>query len=197
LTVEKKEKIIVLDHDPQWANQFEELKNVLLNCLGTEDIEIEHVGSTSIKGLCAKPIIDLDIIINEDERLQKDVIDKLSKLGYTHVGNLGISGREAFKKVNSKTPNNGSEKEWFSHNLYLCKKGSIGLINHINFRNYLREHPDLVVAYGLLKQGLAQKYPYDIDAYIDGKTNFIVDILSKTGMQESHTKLIDKENRIE
>ncbi len=194
--MKKKDKIIVLDYNPIWATQFENIKQVLIKYLDSELLEIQHVGSTSIKGLKAKPIIDLDIIINKDDALLDEVIQKLSKLGYRHVGNLGISGREAFKRVNSKTPNDGSDKEWFKHNLYLCEKGSIGLSNHLNFRNYLRENPNKVVEYGLLKQNLAEKYPYDIDAYIDGKTNFIIDILSKTGMKESETKIIDKENKL-
>jgi len=196
LSIKKRDKIIVLDYDPEWAIQFEELKEVLFKHLNSEEIEIEHIGSTSIKGLKAKPIIDLDIIINKDDALMDEVINKLSKLGYKHVGNLGISGREAFKRINSKTPIDGSNKEWFKHNLYLCEKGSIGLLNHLNFRNFLRENPNLIVEYGLLKQNLAKKYPYDIDSYIDGKTNFIIDILSKTGMKESETKIINKENKL-
>lgn len=192
----KKDKIVVLDYDPKWALQFEKLKGLLLNHLNSESIGIEHVGSTSVIGLKAKPIIDLDIIIAENDFLMEKIIHQLSKLGYRHVGNLGISGREAFKRLNSKTPNDGASKKWFKHNLYLCKKGSIGLMNHLNFRNYLRANPDKVVEYGELKQNLAEKFPYDIDAYIDGKTNFIVDMLSKTGMNESATKIIDTENKI-
>jgi len=189
-------KIKVVDYDPKWKIQFEELKTVLINYIDNEKIKIEHVGSTSIPGLKAKPIIDLDIVIKQDDLIMKNVIQKLSELGYNHVGDLGVSGREAFKKVSSKTPDTGTNKNWFEHYLYLCKEGSIGLQNHINFRNYMRNHPKKVLEYGQLKLELAKYHPYDIDAYIDGKTNFILSILNKTGMKKEDTEQIDSENRL-
>lgn len=83
----------------------------------------------------AKPNIDLDIIIDKDSGLEK-VIPKLNELGYRHLGNMSVKGRETFKRLNLTTPNLGSKKKWFKHNLYLCKKGSIGLSNNIYLRNY-------------------------------------------------------------
>jgi len=188
-------KIIIVDYDPNWKLQFAALKKVLFHHIGIENIEIEHVGSTSVFGLPAKPIIDLDIIIEQDDELMKKVIQKLKEIGYHHVGDLGVSGREAFKKQNSKTPDTGSNRIWFEHHLYLCQKGSIGLQNHLNFRNYLRKHPKKVEEYGQLKLALAKKHPYDIDLYIDGKTDFIISVLNKTGMKTEDSALIDKENR--
>ena len=135
----KNDSIIILDYNPKWAKQFEVLQKLLIDHLGDEIIGIEHVGSTSIPGMKAKPIIDLDIIIDNNDALE-NVISKLQELGYIPVGNLGITGREAFKRTDLKTPNIGSNKQWFRHNLYVCKKGSIGLSNHLNFRNYLIEH---------------------------------------------------------
>jgi GrpB-like predicted nucleotidyltransferase (UPF0157 family) len=149
-----------------------------------------------VVGLKAKPILDIDIIITKEEEVLKKVIKKLRLLGYKHVGNLGITGREAFKRINEKTPNFGTEKEWFKHHLYVCMEGSIGLMNHLNFRNYLREHPQKIAEYSRLKQDLAEKFSYDMDAYIDGKTDFIIDILHKTGMKESDTEIIDGENKL-
>jgi len=189
-------KIIVVDYNPKWKIQFEELKNELINYIDNELIQIEHVGSTSILGLKAKPIIDLDIIIDDDNLIMNEVIGKLSKIGYTHLGDLGITGREAFKKENPKTPNTGTNRNWFDHNLYLCKKGSIGLENHINFRNYMRTDPKAVEEYGSLKLELATKYPNNIDLYIDGKTDFIINILNKSGINKETRERISSENKL-
>ena len=194
--MKEKTKIIIADYNPIWSKQFEEIKTALIHFIDEGIIEIEHVGSTSIQGLKAKPIIDLDIIIKNDQKIMNRVIDQLSELGYIHIGDLGVSGREAFKKLNAKTPDLGTNKEWFEHHLYLCKKGSIGLENHLNFRNYLRTHPDKVKEYSQLKEALANKFPYDIDSYIDGKTDFIIDILNKAGMKAEDTKRIDVENKL-
>ena len=191
----KRDRIIIEDYNSNWAVEFNKLKNMISKHIKSEKIEIEHVGSTSILGLKAKPIIDIDIIIDDDSN-KGEVISELSNLGYLHVGDLGISGREAFKRQDSKTPLDESNSDWHQHNLYLCIKGSIGLNNHLNFRNYLRGNQDKIIEYGKLKNKLAEKYPFDIDAYIDGKTNFIVDILSKTGIKERDINLIADENRI-
>ena len=192
--MKNKDRIIVEEYNTNWAIEFNNLKDVITKHLQKETIEIEHVGSTSIVGLKAKPIIDMDIIIG-DESIKDEIINELSKLGYLHVGNLGITGREAFKRQDSKTPYTESNKKWHKHNLYLCTKGSIGLNNHLNFRNYLRSNKDKVVEYGKLKEDLARKHPFDIDAYIDGKTNFIIAILNETGINVSVTNLIANENR--
>lgn len=192
----KKDKILILDYNPEWKNQFEELKNILTGYLNNLIIGIEHVGSTSIPGMKAKPVIDLDIIIENDDSIFKKNISKLEKIGYIHLGNMGITGREAFKRLDSTTPNLGSEKKWFKHNLYLCKKGSVGLSNHLNLRDYLKENPKKVIEYSKLKQHLANKFPFDIDSYVDGKTNFIVEILNKTGMNNNETQLIEKQNKL-
>ncbi len=192
----KKDQIIILDYDPEWAKEFEALKEVLVKHLGSEPLRIEHVGSTSIIGMKAKPIIDLDIIIDKNSSAFEKLCTKLKKLGYIPVGDLGITGREAFKRSASTTPNTNSNKQWMKHNLYVCEEGSMGLSNHLNFRNYLRENPDKVIEYSRLKQSLAEQFPFDMDSYIDGKTNFIVEILNKTGMKSNDTKLIAKQNKL-
>jgi GrpB-like predicted nucleotidyltransferase (UPF0157 family) len=145
----------------------------------------------------AKLIIDLDIIIaNEDNSVLKRIIVALEKLAYEYVGDLGITGREAFRRTNATVPNVNPEKEWFKHNLYVCTKGSIDLQNHLNLRNYLIKNPQKVIEYSQLKENLAQQFPYDIDAYIDSKTDFIVSILNEIGMTAEHVELIEKQDKI-
>jgi GrpB-like predicted nucleotidyltransferase (UPF0157 family) len=88
-------KIIVEPYNKNWKIEFNKAYKFYNNLLKDIDVQIEHVGSTSIKGLMAKPILDIDIIVNNDID-SKRVIDLLETVGYTHRGNLGIEGREAF-----------------------------------------------------------------------------------------------------
>jgi len=192
--MKRKDKIIVIDYDPKWAEQFVELCDLLLRYVNKNDmISIEHVGSTSVVGLKAKPVIDLDIIVTDGEHMKK-VIAQLAKLGYEHIGDLGVVGREAFKRPPENILTNGTGRKWFKHHLYVCQTGSIGLRNHLALRDHLRDHPEKVVEYGNLKQDLAEKYPYDIDAYIEGKTDFITNILIEMGLGENDISTIRKNN---
>jgi GrpB-like predicted nucleotidyltransferase (UPF0157 family) len=190
------EKIIIQDYDPKWIEQFETIEALLILNLKNQIIKIEHIGSTSVPGMKAKPIIDLDIVIEDDNNILKIVISKLGNLGYIHLGEMGISGREAFKRVSSQSASIGSKEEWFEHNLYVCKKDSVGLINHLTLRNYLNENPIKVIEYSNLKKELVKKFPYDIDSYVDGKTDFILKILKENGVKSSDTELIEIQNRL-
>lgn len=196
MKVEENEIIIISDYNPRWAKEFDLLSHALAEYLGDIIITIEHVGSTSVIGMKAKPIIDLDIVIADDQLSLNSVIDKLSKLGYIHRGDLGIPGREAFKRLYSTTPDFGSSQEWLVHHLYVCIEGSTGLANHLNFRDYLRANPQKIIEYSNLKKELAEKFPNEIDRYIDGKTDFIVEVLRNTGMKDVDAELIENQNRI-
>ena len=187
-------KVVGVEYDPNWANQFADLREVLAQHLETNILAIEHVGSTSVQGLKAKPIIDLSIVVEDNDETLAKVIHKLSTLGYIHRGDLGIKGREAFKRPVEQVPYTQEEKTWFVHHLYVCKEGNLALQNHLSFRDYLRTHPEAVAAYGDLKQYLAKKFTYDIDAYIDGKTEFITQILAKVGIGKEKTEIIKKQN---
>lgn len=188
--------VIIQLYDPNWAVEFEAIKAVLMEVLKDDIVGIEHVGSTSVVGLAAKPVLDIDIIIKENISIFKRVVEQLSQLGYRHVGDLGITGRDAFKRSSSTIPYTASGRTWNKHNLYLCTENSIGLLNHLHLRDYLRQHPAALAAYGKLKQALAQQFPYDMDAYIDGKTDFIVAILNKVGMNKQYTSIIEQENKL-
>lgn len=192
-----REKIIVQNYNPEWEQMFKSLEKVLAKNLEDEIIKIEHVGSTSIKGMKAKPIIDLDIIIENNEKTLKSVIEKLKTLGYIHLGEMGISGREAFKRTDLKTPITNPKRKWFEHNLYLCKEGSIGLKNHLALKKHLLENPLKVIEYSNLKEKLADKFSDDIDMYVDGKTDFILSILREEGIKSSESKLIETQNKIQ
>ena len=190
-------KIVVEDHNKEWAEEFDILRAVYLEHLKQLIIDIQHVGSTSVPGLAAKPILDIDIIIDNKEILPP-VINILDKLGYTHQGDLGIKEREAFKRASNKVPYHDGQDEQefqFAHNLYVCIAGSVSLENHISFRDHLRHNDKAVIEYSELKKELASKHENDIDKYIDGKTEFITKILSITGINENDIQDIAKQNK--
>ena len=159
-----------MPYNPEWQKEFLKIKNMLLEHIGDLVITIKHVGSTSVEGLSAKPIIDLDVVIDSYEVLPL-IIKRLRKVGYKHEGDLGIEGREAFKKV--------TKDNLMKHHLYVCPKNGKGYIDHITLRNYLRENEQARREYENLKKQLAEKYPNDIDSYCEGKSEFIQSILEK------------------
>ena len=114
-----------MPYDEQWKHDFLQIKAELTIALGQLAIEIEHVGSTSVQGLSAKPIIDIDVVIEDYSRLE-NVILALGKIGYRHEGDLGIAGREAFKY--------DGKEHLRKHHLYVCPKDSQELKRHIAFR---------------------------------------------------------------
>ncbi len=160
-------KIEVVDYDPRWPEAFRAYASTLRSALGDLVMSVEHVGSTSVTGLAAKPIIDIDVVISS-RLLLKDVIGTLAGLRYVHEGNLGLPGREAF-----------GWPEGRRHHLYVCSVDTPNLHNHLVFRDYLRRHPEAVAAYSDLKRRLARQHQDDRDAYSEAKTVFIESVLAR------------------
>ena len=156
--------IVVRPYCEEWAQNFMIIKAEIQGALGDLALRIEHVGSTAVPGLSAKPIIDLDVVIR-DYSVFDTVVSKLGEIGYQHEGNLGIAGREAFR-YDGKT-------HLQKHHLYVCPQDSEELKRHIAFRDYLRAHPDAVREYSRIKEEGARLYPDDIDRYIKHKSPFI------------------------
>ena len=165
--------VIVLHYDEQWKQDFLKIKDELADALGQLAIGIEHVGSTSVQGLSAKPVIDIDVVIQDDSVLE-NVVSALGKIGYRHEGNLGIVGREAFKY--------DGKEHLKKHHLYVCPKDSPELKRHIAFRDYLRTHPDAVREYSRVKEEGAKLYPDDMGRYIEHKSPFIEKICAEIGI---------------
>lgn len=193
--MKSKKKIIIASYDPEWVNQFNELSQCFHKHLKNSILAIEHVGSTAVAGLSAKPIIDFDIIVEDQDKKVKTVIDRLAFLGYTHRGDLGIKGREAFKRNSDLTPEDGSNTTWVAHHLYVCRNGCDSLLNHLKLRDYLRAHPKAKAEYSQLKKELAKQHPYNMDAYIEGKSAFIAAILEKQGFTKTQTEIIQQQNK--
>jgi len=156
--------VVVLPYDETWKKGFLKIEAELKDALQGLALRIEHVGSTSVEGLSAKPIIDIDIVI-KDYSVFEGVVLALDKIGYRHEGNLGIVGREAFKY--------DGKEHLQKHHLYVCTEDSEELKRHIAFRDYLRSHPEAVKEYGQVKEEGARRYPYDIDKYIEYKSPVI------------------------
>lgn len=166
----------IVQYSPEWATVFGDLKRVLEACLGKLGLAVEHVGSTAVPGLAAKPIIDLDIVIGSREQLPT-VIASLSRLGYFYQGDKGVPGREAFGRGGDDVPRDGSGRRWPGHHLYVCAKDSAELGRHLAFRDFLRANPKVAAEYAMLKRRLAQEHADDRDAYSLGKSDFIARVL--------------------
>ncbi|WP_026883509.1 GrpB family protein [Clostridium akagii] len=169
--------VIVLSHDSSWSHEFEKIKVHLEKTLKNIIIGIEHVGSTSIEGLAAKPIIDLDIIIESYDNFE-EVKSRLEDLGYYYEGDLGIKNRQAFA-YDEKQKN-----MFMTHHLYVCPKYSEELKRHIAFRNYMKIHKEDVAKYSKVKLQAAKLYPTDIDSYVEYKNSCIIEIYKKIGLEK-------------
>lgn len=159
--------IVVVPYDERWARDFEAIASEIRDALGELAIDIVHVGSTSVPGLSAKPIIDIDVVIRDYTSFDA-VVSALKLLGYYHEGDLGIAGREAFGYE--------GKSHLRAHHLYVCLQDSPELKRHIAFRDYLRAHPEAARAYGRVKEEGAALHPHDVEGYIAYKSPFIESI---------------------
>jgi GrpB-like predicted nucleotidyltransferase (UPF0157 family) len=176
--------IIVVDYDPAWPEIFQQLLSKVWPLVSDFALSVEHVGSTAVPGLAAKPIIDLSIVMPSEVEIQL-AIERLATIGYLHRGNLGIEGREAFH----------SPAGLPLHHLYVCPTGGLGLQNQLAVRDFLRLHRETAQAYGELKKRLAREFSHDIESYIDGKTAFLLDVLQRAGLPPDRLKAIEIANR--
>ena len=174
----------VVDYNPEWPDRFRHLHDIIWPCICDVAVVIEHVGSTAVPGLSAKPIVDLDVVSPSRNDLPV-IVARLAKLGYEHRGNLGIEDREAFRAP----PNLPA------HHLYVCPRDSMSLRNHLALRDHLRRHPSDAAAYSALKKQLAERYPRDLDAYVAGKTDFILSILARYGFAAGDLNSIRRANQ--
>ncbi|SRR5712691_11076806 len=165
------EQLVIVEYDRRWEERFQSLRDGIAPFLNGLVVSIEHVGSTAIRGVAAKPIIDIDVVVRSHEDIRK-VIEKLAFLGYRHVGDLGVKEREAFE----------SPKGSPSHHLYVCSLDSKEFRRHIAFRDYLRKHPNKARQYSELKRSLAARHGNDRGAYTEAKTDFVNRILRLAGL---------------
>ena len=166
--------VIIEDYDPRWPKHFESLRSRISRTLGPLAAAVEHVGSTAVPGLAAKPIIDLDILLRNPADLA-EAIARLAGLGYAYQGDLGVPGREAFK----------APPDEFPHHLYVCMPDAREYWRHLAFRDHLRCHPDDAVEYATLKRKLAAEFGSDREGYSQAKNEFVKKILGQAGPELS------------
>jgi GrpB-like predicted nucleotidyltransferase (UPF0157 family) len=170
----RKKPVVVVEYDPAWPLAFERLRARVAAALGELCLAVEHVGSTAVPGLPAKPIVDLDAVVPSAAAIP-EAVTRLAAIGYTHQGDLGIPGREAFDGL----PPGPGEAPWPAHNLYVCPADGEELRRHLAFRDYLRAHPEDARAYAAAKLEGARRFPNDRDAYQEFKSATVQDILRR------------------
>lgn len=176
--------IRVINYDPNWPQMFSQLRDQIWPAVSDVAIAIEHVGSTSVPGMAAKPIIDIDLVIASRSDLPL-LVQRLETLSYKHPGNLDIEDRDAFIAPNGPV----------DHHLYACLQHSLALQNHLAIRNYLRTHPSEVAAYSALKKHLAEIFRDERPRYVEGKTEFLLSVLEGCGFSVEQLDSIRRANR--
>lgn len=156
--------ILVVSHYPNWQIAFADEAKLIFTSLGHSAIDLHHIGSTSISGILAKPIIDLLGVVPAVDRLESQS-SLLETLGYEVMGAYGIEGRHYFRKTDA-TGNR-------THHLHVFESGSPHIERHLAFRDYLIAHPDVAMEYSRLKARLAANDTTMRSNYIDGKAPFV------------------------
>ncbi|MCC6245817.1 MAG: GrpB family protein [Gemmatimonadaceae bacterium] len=178
--------VTVQPYDPEWPRTFERIRDVVWPVVQHATMRMEHIGSTAVPGLCAKPVIDICLVVASPRDIPY-VVKALATIDYVHRGDLGIADREAFRHPPGQT----------KHHLYVSPRNSLSLKNQLGVRDYLRTHPDSAAAYGALKEQLARQFPHDVDRYTAGKTDFICSMLRAVGLTDDEVASIALMNRAE
>ena len=161
------DEVVIADYDPAWpqlyAQEEERLRVVLGDALG----EIAHVGSTSVPGLAAKPVIDLLVVVRSLTDAEQ-ALPRLAEIGYEYLGENGIPGRLFYRKGMPRT-----------HHLHVVETGHHQWPDNLDFRDYLRAHQDEVARYEALKRSLALRFRHQREDYTNGKSAYIFGVLEK------------------
>jgi GrpB-like predicted nucleotidyltransferase (UPF0157 family)/quercetin dioxygenase-like cupin family protein len=166
-------EIVVADYDPQWAGWFDELCAHIWPAVDGMALRIDHVGSTSVPGLAAKPIIDMDIVVAAEAQLQP-VIEAVSSLGYRWIGDLGVVGRQVLEAT-AGTGATGLPP----HHLYLVVENNKAHLDHVLLRDLLREDPEARRRYGDLKRANVDLAQGDMDVYVAAKARLVAELLTR------------------
>jgi GrpB-like predicted nucleotidyltransferase (UPF0157 family) len=173
--------LLLQKYDPQWKTMFHEIKEIFEKELNGLIKSVEHIGSTSVPGLAAKPIIDIDIVVKDSTNLS-DIILLLEQIGYEHIGDKGIPGRESFKRsfVTPAHPRLDS----IGHHLYVCSEKNVELERHLKFRDFLRANDRARLEYQKLKLILAEETNQNHNMYASLKevraSDFIESIINNS-----------------
>ena len=162
--------IEVVPYDPAWPQVFETEAILITHALGENCLAVHHIGSTSVPGLAAKPIIDIVPAVRDITQVDQ-VAEKMKNLGYAVKGEHGMLFRRYFQK---DTPQG-------SYNVHVFESENSEVVRHLKFRDWMRSHPEDRDAYAALKQNLAAQFPHDMMGYCFGKDAFVAAIDEKAG----------------
>ena len=157
-------RITVVPYDSRWPQKFERAAGEIAAALGPNVLAIHHIGSTSIAGIHAKPVIDILAVVADLHAVDLRNA-QMQGLGYEVMGEFGIEGRRYFRRDDSAGRR--------THQIHTFAAGSPHVTRHVAFRDFLRAQASFAREYGELKRRLAAAHPHDIDAYVDGKDGFI------------------------
>ena len=157
-------QVRVVPYNPQWLTDFARAAREVNEALGDHLRVIHHIGSTSIPGICAKPVIDMLAVATDLSRIDAHT-GRMRQIGFEAMGEFGIHGRRYFRRESA----DGIRTE----QVHVFATGSSHVPRHLAFRDYLRTHAEVAREYSELKQRLAAAHPFDIEAYMDGKDAFI------------------------
>ncbi|MDZ5471122.1 GrpB family protein (plasmid) [Bacillus sp. 31A1R] len=169
---ETKRIVEVVPYTKEWKRLYENAEIELKNVFRTTDVTFHHIGSTSVEGLSAKPIIDI-LAEAADINLFDKHSPELEQIGYFGKGENGIPGRRYFHKVKD-----GNEAHRLVH-LHAFEKGNPEINRHLIFRDFLRAHPEARNEYSEVKERAAKMYRESIDDYIEAKTPIIQELEKK------------------
>jgi GrpB-like predicted nucleotidyltransferase (UPF0157 family) len=157
----------LVEYDARWPELFAAERERIRVACGTFPLRLEHVGGTSIPGMCAKPVLDMVAGRPHGSPVQ-DCITRLQQAGYEHRGEQGVPGREFFRRGRPR-----------AYHLHLVEEGGPLWRDYLAFRDYLRAHPESARRFAALKRALATQFPHDRGAYIDAKTVPVQEILRR------------------
>jgi GrpB-like predicted nucleotidyltransferase (UPF0157 family) len=157
----------LIEYDERWPATFAAESSRILAAVAERPLALEHVGSTAVPGLCAKPV--LDILAGHPARVRvMDYVGPLERAGYEHRGDAGIVGHQFFRRGQPR-----------AYHIHLVVLGGRLWRQYLAFRDHLRSEPDAAARYADLKRRLASQYPRDREAYISGKSGFVVAAIAR------------------
>ena len=154
----------LVPHNPEWSQLANDESQRILECISIPVIGIYHIGSTSVPGIKAKPILDFVLEVEDMEAFIKESRN-LECLEYVSKGEYGIPGRQFFTKdtLGERT-----------HHLHVFQQGHKDIERHLVFRDFLRSNPEAAKEYESLKEKLAKRFPKKSDMYTEAKSDFIL-----------------------
>ena len=166
----RKGTVELREYNPEWKKLFVKEKELITSKIFDFIIDIQHIGSTAIPGILAKPIIDIALAIKDLSKVE-EIINPLQELDFIYRGEQGVPGRHLFVK--------GGE-DFRTHHLHVMDRTTDEWRKHIRFREYLLSHPSDAKEYEQIKLALAEKYEKDRGKYTEEKGKFILEILLKS-----------------